>query len=146
MLMLVGEWSHVCRGLHVCGPEDVGDELSRALGELLQEVLLVLPLDGEGRVLECTLIAVGSANRVEASGSDVWRRAISLGARRILVAHNHPSGSTSPTQADLAFTRRHLEVGLLLGMELTDHLIVARDSWRSLRESTELWGADVSLK
>ena len=50
MLMLVGEWSGVCRGRRVLGPEDAGDELCRSFGELSQELLVALPLDAFGEL------------------------------------------------------------------------------------------------
>ncbi len=57
----------------------------------------------------------------------------------MVLAHNHPSGRTVPSQADLAFTQRLLDAGDLLGIQVVDHLILVRRSWRSLRESTRLW-------
>lgn len=147
MLMLVGDWTYTCRNALVRGPEDLGDRLVAAFGALPQEVLVTLVLGPERRVLECALAALGRGNVASASPADVFRRAVQLGGSRVVITHNHPSGLSVPSDADLALTSRLIQAGRLLELELIDHLIVTRCSWRSLRESTSLWeqAADYSL-
>ena len=139
MLMLVGEWSGVCRGRVVRGPDDLGDELAETFGLLPQEALFALSLDGSSEVLDCSLVALGTANCARASPRDVFRRAVQIDACSLVLGHNHPSGRMAPSPADLALTARMIKSGELLDVELTDHLIVTRHGWLSLRESTSMW-------
>lgn len=139
MFMLVGEWEGVCRGVQVRGPEDVGDALCRQFGSLAQEALFVLAIGSDRRVLSCSLAALGSANVARVCPKEVFRSALQAGAECLILVHNHPSGHTIPTAADLTFTGRAIRLGQLLGLEVLDHLIVADSSWRSLRDSTRLW-------
>lgn len=141
MLVLVGDWSKTCQGVHVRGPEDLAPELVEAFGQLTQEVLVAFPVGADRRILSCDLVAVGAANVAVVCPRDVFRPAVAVAATGVVIAHNHPSGHTRPSQADLVLSRRMIDAGALLDVEVLDHLIVAPGSWRSLRESTRLWDA-----
>jgi DNA repair protein RadC len=65
-----------------------------------------------------------------------------MGAKAVVIAHNHASGKTSPTGADIRLTVHMIKAGRLLGIQLLDHIILAGRSWRSLRESTRIWTCD----
>ena len=56
----------------------------------------------------------------------VYRRAIQLGCRAVVLAHNHPSGNPTPSAQDIALTERYLEIGAICQIKLMDHLIVGR--------------------
>jgi DNA repair protein RadC len=142
MLILVGDWTETCRGVLVRGPEDIGDALVEAFGACAQEALVALVLQRDRRVLECSLVALGHGNEAQARPVDVFRRCLQMGSRSLLLAHNHPSGRVAPSEADLAFTARTLNAAELVGLDVIDHLILGRRSWRSLRDSTRLWDAD----
>src|SRR5438445_1668518 len=79
VLMLVGEWTEVCRSRIIHGPEDVGDELAAAFGYLTQEALLGLHLLPDRSVAECSLIALGTFNVARATPRAVFRRPVALG-------------------------------------------------------------------
>jgi DNA repair protein RadC len=65
---------------------------------------------------------------------EVFRPAIKDAAAAILLVHNHPSGDPTPSPEDLAFTRRMEDAGKNLGVQVLDHVIVARDGALSIRE------------
>jgi DNA repair protein RadC len=65
---------------------------------------------------------------------EVFRPALLANAAAVLLFHNHPSGDPSPSQRDIEITRRLKEVGKLMGIELLDHLVLARNSFISLKE------------
>lgn len=70
---------------------------------------------------------------------EVFKGAILNNAHCVIVAHNHPSGSTRPSKEDLDTTRQLVECGELLGVPVSDHLIIG-DSGTSIREEfPELW-------
>lgn len=57
----------------------------------------------------------------------------------VILGHNHPSGDTEPSSADIQFTKRMIQCGQMMGIELLDHIIVGHQAYNSLRESTELF-------
>lgn len=138
-MLLWGAWRDVFRGVTVRGPEDLGDRLVRVLRGLDQEAILSLSLGPDSQVRKCGLVALGPCRGAHAEPRDLFRDAVRVGASSIVLAHNHSSGRSVPSEADLAFTKRILEAGHILGIEVLDHLVVTKDSWRSLRESTALW-------
>lgn len=99
----------------------------RGRGE--QECFLVLPLDTRNNVL-CDPICVtrGTVSSTPVHPREVFKEAIRWGASSILVAHNHPSGNTSPSKEDLELTKRLVEVSQLVSIPLIDHIIVGTSS------------------
>lgn len=79
----------------------------------------------------------GGIDSVELDIQKVFRSALKRGAAAMVLAHNHPSRDSAPTDADLKATREMIELGEKLGVQVLDHLIVG-DSVSSLRASTEL--------
>ncbi len=96
------------------------------------EVLLVLALDPGQRLLGEHRIGGGVAG-VHATPADVLRPALALGAARLALVHNHPSGDPEPSDADVRFTVGVDRAATICGVPLVDHVVVARGGWRSLR-------------
>jgi DNA repair protein RadC len=125
----------------VTGPTDAArivarEWVRRAERELAgrdREHACVLFLDTKHRVVGVKTIATGTLNEVMIHPRDVFREALKSGAFAVILAHNHPSGDPTPSQADLALTRRLVEAARLVGVELVDHLIVGRGHTVSLR-------------
>jgi DNA repair protein RadC len=70
---------------------------------------------------------------------EIFQSAIRLGAARIIVSHNHPSGSLDASNEDILLTRQLLEAARLLGIPMLDHVIVCKGEFSSIREATQLW-------
>jgi DNA repair protein RadC len=104
-----------------------------------QEKFAVLLLDIRNRMLGSRVIFVGSATETLANPRDIFREAIRQGSTRIIVAHNHPSGDTQPSEADLKLTRRLLQGAAWLDLPLLDHLILGNGTFTSMRQITDLW-------
>jgi DNA repair protein RadC len=104
-----------------------------------QEVFVVLLLDQRHGVLGRPLVAaVGTANGVAVHPRDVFREAVRRNACALVVAHNHPSGDSTPSGDDLALTTRLAEAAKLLEIKLLDHVIVTHGGLRSLAEEGRL--------
>jgi DNA repair protein RadC len=99
-----------------------------------EEIVAVLHLDGGGRLLATTYSARGGADEVELPVRDILAAALRMGAASIVVAHNHPSGDPTPSEADLSATRRLAEAAAAAGIRLTDHLVFGEQDCRSFRE------------
>jgi DNA repair protein RadC len=89
------------------------------------EHVVALLLDTRHRLIRTSPIAVGSLSASLVHPREVFREAIAASAAAVILAHNHPSGDPEPSEHDIALTRRLVEAGALLGIEVLDHLIVA---------------------
>ena len=104
------------------------------IGDEAQEVVLVVILDTKNKINAIHRVFTGSLNTSVAHPREIFRSALLNNGARILVYHNHPSGNTEPSEADLIFTKRMEEAGSILGIDLLDHIIVSGKEWLSLRE------------
>lgn len=118
--------------LPLSNPEIVAWKLSD-LKDKTVENLVVLTLTSENTLIGRHLVATGSAGGVCVSYGDVFRYAIEDQATGIIVAHNHPSGSTEFSDKDAAFTRGLIEAGKLLRIRMLDSVVVSRQGFSSMR-------------
>jgi len=91
-------------------------------------------LNSRNQVLRREIISIGSLNASIVHPREVFIPALAVSAASLILAHNHPSGDPSPSEEDLAITRRIAESGRLLGIELLDHVVVAREAYTSFKE------------
>lgn len=99
-----------------------------------QEYFLCLTLNGAGEVIQTRVVTVGLLDSTQIHPREVFADAIADRAAAVIVAHNHPSGCPKPSAEDLEVTKQLAEAGRILGIELRDHLIVAKGGWISLRQ------------
>jgi DNA repair protein RadC len=97
-----------------------------------QEYFVAITLDGANRVITKRIITIGTLTSSLVHPREVFTDAIGDRAAGIIVAHNHPSGSLIPSQADKDVTVRLLETGKLVGIELLDHLLVTKTTTISI--------------
>ena len=116
------------------GPADVANFVRSILTDNSREHFVALYLDGQNQVAAYSIVSIGSANYAPVAPREVFQRAVLTGAVAIVLAHNHPSGSTIPSSDDRAVTRRLREAGELLGIKILDHLIVTNLAFLSLKE------------
>jgi DNA repair protein RadC len=105
-------------------PELVYELLAPEMRALHKESLRVLLLDTRYQLLRIEEVSLGSVNESIAHPRDVFRPAVIASAYAVVVAHNHPSGDPSPSQADHSLTRRLAEAAELLQIKLLDHIII----------------------
>lgn len=108
-----------------------------------QERFAVLLLDIKHRIIGSKVITIGTATETLAHPRDIFREVIKRGATRVIVAHNHPSGSLEPSPEDIALTRQLLKGAHYLGIPLLDHLILGNGDWSSIRQRTDLWNESI---
>ena len=100
----------------------------------------VLLLDTKHRLLRTTRVSVGTLDASVVHPREVFRAAVAAGAAAIVLFHNHPSGDPAPSDDDVALTKRLIRAGDLMGIVVLDHVIVAENSYASLRERGDLSG------
>lgn len=120
-------------------PDEAAAALSHELMWQNQEKFAVLSLDVKNQVLATKVITIGTATETLAHPREIFREVIRQGASRLIIAHNHPTGSTEPSEEDIELTKQLLQAAQLLGIPLLDHLILGQGSHQSLRQTTDLW-------
>ena len=113
---------------------DLAAQLFRdfGLGDSPVEIFVVALLDARHTVTSIHEVSKGILSSSLVHPREVFSPAIQLRAAAVIIAHNHPSGDTSPSQEDINVTKRLKEAGLLLGIPLLDHLIITMDDYRSI--------------
>ncbi len=115
-------------------PTDASKILDCFIGSLDHEELWVLNLDTRNRVMSLVALYKGNVNSSQVRVSEVFRQAILDNAPSILIAHNHPSGDTTPSPEDVTVTRAIYQAGKLMDIEVIDHVIVSHGRYTSLKE------------
>jgi len=115
-------------------PQCVRDYLKAQLRHEPNEVFACLFLDSKHRVLAFEPLFVGTVNAASVHPRQVIRRALAHNAAALILAHNHPSGITAPSEADRLLTRRLKELLGWLDVRLLDHFIVGEGEPLSLAE------------
>ena len=102
--------------------------------EMAQESVQVLTLDTKHKIVNRHLITLGLANSSLLHAREVFRAAIADNAVAIILVHNHPSGDATPSAEDIQITRKMIEAGKIIGINVIDHIIIG-DPIFSMRES-----------
>lgn len=114
-------------------PKDVWDEL-KDIRDHKKEHFVVFFLDVRNQEIKREIISVGTLNANLVHPREVFESAIQHFAAQVIVAHNHPSGDSEPSAEDVDITKRLTEAGKILGIEVIDHVVVARDGFASFKE------------
>jgi|SRR5690625_520882 len=118
----------------VRSPEDGANYVMEDMRTLSQEHFVVLFLNTKNQIIHQQTIFIGSLNASIVHPREVFREAVKRSAASIICAHNHPSGDPTPSQEDIHVTRRLVESGKMIGIELLDHLVIGDRKFVSLKE------------
>ncbi len=94
------------------------------LDEEEQEHMMVLVLDAGSRIKAYYTVSIGLIDTTQAHSREIFRNSILFGASKIILAHNHPSGSTEPSSEDIKRTNALVQAGKIIGIEILDHIII----------------------
>ncbi len=120
------------RGASFTDPEAAADYLIVHYSERPAEVFTCLFLDNRHGLISVEDLFHGTIDGASVHPREIVRRCIELNAAAVILAHNHPSGCTQPSQADLRITQRIKETLALIDVRVLDHLIVGGDQAYSL--------------
>lgn len=104
--------------------KDVYELVKNELKKADREIFLAISLNTRNKVLGINTVSVGSLNASLVHPREVFKPAILQNATGLILVHNHPSGEEKPSSEDLEITRRLVEAGKLLQIEVMDHVIV----------------------
>lgn len=117
----------------VSSQRELLDYLGADMANLLTERVRILHLNTQNRLIRDEILSDGTIDQTSFHIREIVRRAIELGSASIIVAHNHPSGSSAPSRSDIEMTRRLSNACGTLGIDLIDHIVIASDGSRSFR-------------
>ena len=104
------------------------------LRDLKKEHFVALYINARNKLIHRDLVSVGTLNANLVHPREVFEPAIARSSVQVIVAHNHPSGDPEPSEDDLAITRKLVEGGKLLGIELIDHIIITKTGYLSFKD------------
>ncbi len=120
-------------------PKDVVDMTYTFFEGCDREMTAVISLNGNGTPIAFQIIGVGTVNACIMSARDIFKHALLSNAANVIIIHTHPSGLPTPSKEDVAVTKKIKEAGMMLGIELLDHIIIGdRENFTSLKEH-DLW-------
>lgn len=115
------------------GPDDVVAIIGRRLRREQREHCLVVLLNARHEVLGKETVSIGSLNASIVHPREVFKPAVLQSAASVVLVHNHPSGDPEPSEEDVSITKRLVQAGELLGIQVLDHVILAARGVVSLR-------------
>ena len=114
-------------------PKDIWDEL-KDIRDHKKEHFVIFFLDSRNQEIKREIVSIGSLNANLVHPREVFEPAVRHLAAQVIIAHNHPAGDPKPSNADLEITKRLVEAGKLMGIEVMDHIIVTKNSFLSFKE------------
>lgn len=121
-------------GLNFSTPSSIAQYYMEDMRHSRQESMKLLLLDTKSRLISDADISKGTINSAVISPRELFVEALKKNAVSIVLLHNHPSGDPKPSKADVLITRRVHEAGMLIGIELLDHIIIGDNCYFSMRE------------
>ncbi|ULT59911.1 DNA repair protein RadC [Neobacillus drentensis] len=115
-------------------PEDGAKYVMNDMRFLTQEHFVCLFLNTKNQVIHKQTVFIGSLNASIVHPREVFREALKRSAASIIALHNHPSGDPTPSKEDIDVTKRLVECGKIIGIDLLDHLIIGENKFVSLKE------------
>lgn len=120
--------------LQIQSPADAAQLVMAEMSLLEVEHLRVILLDRRNRVKGIHELYKGSVNSSQVRIGEIFRPAVQHLASAIILVHNHPSGDPTPSPDDIALTRAVVQAGVLLDIQILDHLIIGGSQFVSLKE------------
>ncbi|GLI53748.1 RadC family protein [Thermodesulfovibrio yellowstonii] len=119
-------------GLKIKNVDDVL-RITEELKDKKQEYFLSLTLDGASNLIQKRTVFIGTLNHSIVHPREIFADAITDRAAGIIFVHNHPSGDVEPSKEDIEITKRLVEVGKIVGIEVIDHIIISKNGYYSFQ-------------
>ena len=126
---------------YITNPQEAIEVMCEELAEYDREIMCVVNLRSDMSVINMNISSIGNIDSAFASPRDIFKSSILSNAAGILIFHNHPSGNLKPSRDDYNLTKRLVEAGQLLEVQVVDHIIVSsgpRKGYYSFKEHGEL--------
>ena len=124
--------NNVNEQIKISNSEDAYYLVKDELINMDREMMLSILLTPQNILIGVETVCIGSVQFCAFTAGDVFKGALLANAVSIVLCHNHPSGSLSPSQEDLKVTQLMTEAGKILGIKVLDHIIVTQEGYKSL--------------
>ncbi len=114
-------------------PEDVVKTARNLLKGKKKEHFVVICLDTRNHLIKTSTVSIGSLDCSIVHPREVFKDAISSSAASVIFIHNHPSGDPTPSEDDIKMTKRLIEAGEIIGIEVLDHIIICDSEHLSMK-------------
>lgn len=104
------------------------------LNNEVQEHFCTITVNGHNDIIETRIITIGTLNFSPVHPREVFAPAITDRAKSIILVHNHPSGDPEPSVPDIDVTKQLIKAGEILGIDVLDHIVIAKNGFVSLKE------------
>lgn len=128
--------SEAAKVAKISSSKDAADMLKPLLSDLQHEEFFAIYLNRANKVIKIQLISKGGVTGTVVDPKIVFKYAIECHACGIILAHNHPSGNTLPSDADKSLTKKIAGAGTMLDIQVLDHLIIAGDNYLSFADDS----------
>lgn len=115
-------------------PETIANYYMDDLRYETQEIILIVMFNSKGGLINEKIISKGTVNTSIISPREILIEALKCHAVTFVVMHNHPSGDPAPSKEDISITKRIREAGLIVGIELLDHIIIGNNCYFSMNK------------
>ena len=115
-------------------PQAIAAEFKEDFDNLDREHFKIIHLNTKNNIIGVETISIGSLNSSIVHPREVFKSAIIKSSASIICLHNHPSGDTKPSRADIDITQRLIKAGEIIGIKVLDHLIIGEDNYLSMKE------------
>ena len=123
------------KDIKITNPSVVYNYYKEILKDYKQECFYVLYLNPVKKVIKDKLIFKGTVNFSIVHPREVFKEAFLVGATSIICIHNHPSGSVNPSSEDIKLTKQLIDVGIIMGIKVDDHVIIGNNNYYSFYEN-----------
>ena len=121
-------------GLNFSAPETIAQYYMEDMRHRKKEALKLLLLNMKTKLIGESELSLGTINTTLVSPREVFAEALRRNAAAVILLHNHPSGDPTPSREDVLATRRVIDAGKIIGIELLDHIIIGDNCFISLRD------------
>jgi len=118
----------------VKNPEGVVKAIRASIKDKAKEHFKLILLNPRNKIIGISTISVGILNASLVHPREVFKDAIMHSAASVVLAHNHPSGDPEPSEDDLKITKKLVESGKILGIEVIDHIVIGKNNFCSFKE------------
>jgi len=119
---------------YIKSPLDVANVFMEEMRYYKKEYFKIILLNTKNQIITVEDISIGSLNSSLVHPREVFVRAIRKSSSSIILLHNHPSGNPEPSAEDIKITKRLIEAGKIIGIEVLDHIIIGDGKYISLKE------------
>ena len=118
--------------VQINSPKDVADLLTDEMRFEKREIVKAIILNSKNTIVKIVDVCYGGTNSAVLKPKDVLQEAIKLGAPKIILVHNHPSGDPTPSKSDFEFTERLVQASKIMGIEVLDHIVIGDYKFESI--------------